>query len=333
MKDLNKLENVSHEPLLRENPRKFVIFPIQYTDIWQMYKKAEASFWTAKEVDLSKDLADWKKLKPDEKKFILHVLSFFAAFDGIVCENLMERFSQEVQVTEALCFYGFQIAMENVHSEIHCLLIDTFTRDTEERDYVMKTIESMPSVKKKIDWALGWIADDSASFPERLIAFAAVEGIFFSGSFASIFWLKKRGFMPGLTSCNELISRDEGLHCDFACLMFKHVVNKPSRTRVIQIVGEAVAIEQEFLTEALLVNKIGMNCQLMSKYVEFVADRLLFELGCTKIHNVENPLDFMKHVCLEGKTSVLEKKIDECRKAGVMNKQDVDRVFTLDAIF
>ncbi|CAG7837933.1 unnamed protein product [Allacma fusca] len=311
MRPLDNKENVADEPLLRENPRRFVIFPIQYKDIWQMYKKAEASFWTAEEVDLSKDQGDWEKLKPDEKKFISHVLAFFAASDGIVNENLVERFSQEVQVTEARCFYGFQIAMENVHSEMYSLLIDTYIKDNDERDYLFNAIETMPCVKKKADWALSWIADDSASFAERVIAFAAVEGIFFSGSFASIFWLKKRGLMPGLTFSNELISRDEGLHCDFACLMFKHVVNKPPQTRVIQIVREAVVIEQEFLTEALPVDMIGMNCQLMRKYIEFVADRLLLELGCPKIYNVENPFDFMEHISLEGKTNFFEKKVED----------------------
>jgi len=294
------------EPLLRENPRRFVVFPIQYHDIWQMYKKAEASFWTVEEVDLSKDFADWEtKLKPEEKHFISHVLAFFAASDGIVNENLLERFSQEVQVTEARCFYGFQIAMENVHSEMYSLLIDTYIKDVQEREFLFNAIETMPFVKKKADWALAWIADDKASFADRIIAFAAVEGIFFSGSFASIFWLKKRGLMPGLTFSNELISRDEGLHCDFACLLFKHVVNKPEESRIVQIIRDAVVIEQEFLTEALPCDMIGMNCDLMRRYIEFVADRLLVELGCQKIYNSENPFDFMEHISLEGKNQLL----------------------------
>ncbi|CAL8087032.1 unnamed protein product [Orchesella dallaii] len=325
--------SVEDEPLLRENPRRFVVFPIQYHDIWQMYKKAEASFWTVEEVDLSKDISDWDgKLKPEERKFVSHVLAFFAASDGIVNENLVERFSQEVQITEARCFYGFQIAMENVHSEMYSLLIDTYIKDNAERDYLFNAVETMPCVKKKADWALSWIADKNSTFAERVIAFAAIEGIFFSGSFASIFWLKKRGLMPGLTFSNELISRDEGLHCDFACLMFKHIVNKPDENTIVSIIRDAVVIEQEFLTEALPVAMIGMNCELMRRYIEFVADRLLLELGCQKIYNVENPFDFMEHISLEGKTNFFEKKVGEYQKAGVMNKKD-EMVFTLDADF
>lgn len=320
------------EPLLRDNPRRFVIFPIQYQDIWQMYKKAEASFWTVEEVDLSKDMKDWENLKPSERHFISHVLAFFAASDGIVNENLVERFSQEVQVTEARCFYGFQIAMENVHSEMYSLLIDTYIRDPEEREFLFNAIETLPCVKKKADWALDWISSKSANFGERIIAFAAVEGIFFSGSFASIFWLKKRGLMPGLTFSNELISRDEGLHCDFACLMFKHLVQKPSKDRVIEIISEAVKIEQEFLTDALPVNMLGMNCDLMSQYIEFVADRLLVELGVDKIYNTKNPFTFMELISLEGKTNFFEKKVGEYQKAGVMANR-LDNVFTLEADF
>ncbi|XP_033207518.1 ribonucleoside-diphosphate reductase subunit M2 isoform X4 [Belonocnema kinseyi] len=270
------------EPLLKENPRRFVIFPIQWPDIWQMYKKAEASFWTVEEVDLSKDLPDWHKLTDSERHFVSHVLAFFAASDGIVNENLVERFSQEVQVTEARCFYGFQVAMENVHSEMYSLLIDTYISDPTQRDFLFNAVETLPCVTKKANWALNWISNDTATFAERVIAFAAVEGIFFSGSFAAIFWLKKRGLMPGLTFSNELISRDEGLHCDFACLMFKHIVQKPEQERVISIIKNAVVIEQEFLTDALPVEMIGMNCKLMCQYIEFVADRLLVELGCPK---------------------------------------------------
>lgn len=235
------------------------------------------------EVDLSKDMTDWEKLTDNERYFISHVLAFFAASDGIVNENLVERFSQEVQVTEARCFYGFQIAMENVHSEMYSILIDTYIKDREQRDYLFNAIETMPAVKRKADWALSWISSESANFGERVIAFAAVEGIFFSGSFASIFWLKKRGLMPGLTFSNELISRDEGLHCDFAVLMFKYLVQKPSKERIIEIIRDAVKIEQEFLTEALPCNLIGMNCELMSEYIEFVADRLLVELDVGKV--------------------------------------------------
>ncbi|XP_075992110.1 ribonucleoside-diphosphate reductase subunit M2-like [Anticarsia gemmatalis] len=320
------------EPLLRDNPRRFVIFPIQYPDIWDMYKKAEASFWTVEEVDLSKDLYDWETLKDSEKHFIKHVLAFFAASDGIVNENLVERFSQEVQVTEARCFYGFQIAIENVHSEMYSMLIDTYVRDPQERDFLFNAIETLPCVKKKADWALQWIASKTATFGERIIAFAAVEGIFFSGSFASIFWLKKRGLMPGLTFSNELISRDEGLHCDFACLMFKHLVQKPSAERVLQIIKDAVVIEQEFLTDALPVRLLGMNCDLMSQYIEFVADRLLVELIGEKHYNTKNPFDFMNLISLEGKTNFFEKKVAEYQKCGVMANQ-MDNVFTLDAEF
>ncbi|CAB3239589.1 unnamed protein product [Arctia plantaginis] len=320
------------EPLLRDNPRRFVIFPIKYPDIWQMYKKAEASFWTVEEVDLSKDLADWASLKDSERHFIKHVLAFFAASDGIVNENLVERFSQEVQVTEARCFYGFQIAMENVHSEMYSLLIDTYVKEPQEREFLFNAIETLPCVKKKADWALNWIASQTATFGERIVAFAAVEGIFFSGSFASIFWLKKRGLMPGLTFSNELISRDEGLHCDFACLMFKHLVQKPSKAHVLKIIKDAVVIEQEFLTDALPVRLLGMNCDLMSEYIEFVADRLLLELIGEKHYNTKNPFDFMNLISLEGKTNFFEKKVGEYQKWGVMANQ-MDNVFTLDAEF
>lgn len=320
------------EPLLKDNPRRFVIFPIQYQDIWEMYKKAEASFWTVEEVDLSKDMTDWENLTSGERHFISHVLAFFAASDGIVNENLVERFSQEVQVTEARCFYGFQIAMENVHSEMYSILIDTYIRDPKERDYLFNAIETLPCVKRKADWAMAWISSKSANFGERIIAFAAVEGIFFSGSFASIFWLKKRGLMPGLTFSNELISRDEGLHCDFACLMFRHLVQKPSKERIIEIISEAVKIEQEFLTDALPVNLIGMNCDLMSQYIEFVADRLLRELGVDNVYNTPNPFSFMELISLEGKTNFFEKKVGEYQKWGV-TANPMNNVFTLDADF
>ncbi|XP_067634165.1 ribonucleoside-diphosphate reductase subunit M2 [Eurosta solidaginis] len=320
------------EPLLKENPRRFVIMPIEYPDIWQMYKKAEASFWTVEEVDLSKDMDDWARLSDNERHFISHVLAFFAASDGIVNENLVERFSQEVQITEARCFYGFQIAMENVHSEMYSILIDTYIKDGQQRDYLFNAIETMPAVKRKADWALAWISSKAANFGERVIAFAAVEGIFFSGSFASIFWLKKRGLMPGLTFSNELISRDEGLHCDFACLMFQHLVQKPSRERITEIIAEAVKIEQEFLTDALPVNLIGMNCKLMSDYIEFVADRLLVELNVGKVYNTPNPFSFMELISLDGKTNFFEKKVGEYQKWGVTANR-MDNVFTLDADF
>merc|ERR1719468_88480 len=318
------------EPLLKENPRRFVILPIQYNAIWQMYKKAEASFWTAEEVDLSKDLTDWDKLKPDERYFISHILAFFAASDGIVNENLVERFMQEVQVPEARCFYGFQIAIENIHSEMYSLLIDTYIKDGQEKDFT--AIDTIPAIKRKAEWALKWIDSKNASYAERIIAFASVEGIFFSGSFAAIFWLKKRGLMPGLTFSNELISRDEGLHTDFACLMFKHLVNKPSQDKIYEIVKDAVAIECEFLTDALPVALIGMNCDLMVQYIKFVADRLLVELECEKVYKTTNPFDFMELISLEGKKKFFEKRVGEYQKMGVMSSKE-DNKFTLDADF
>uniref|UniRef100_A0A8C6SFK3 Ribonucleoside-diphosphate reductase subunit M2 n=1 Tax=Neogobius melanostomus TaxID=47308 RepID=A0A8C6SFK3_9GOBI len=318
------------EPLLKENPRRFVIFPIQYHDIWTMYKKAEASFWTAEEVDLSKDLQHWESLKAEERFFISHVLAFFAASDGIVNENLVERFTQEVQVTEARCFYGFQIAMENIHSEMSVMAPDSTI------EYLFNAVETLPCVKKKADWAINWIGNKSAAFGERVVAFAAVEGIFFSGSFAAIFWLKKRGLMPGLTFSNELISRDEGLHCDFACLMFKHLVNKPSAETVRSIITDAVAIEQEFLTDALPVKLIGMNCELMKQYIEFVADRLMLELGFDKVPTPDiqtvKPFDFMENISLEGKTNFFEKRVGEYQRMGVMSGPS-DNTFRLDADF
>ncbi|XP_006916767.1 ribonucleoside-diphosphate reductase subunit M2 B [Pteropus alecto] len=307
--------NENEEPLLRKSSRRFVIFPIQYPDIWKMYKQAQASFWTAEEVDLSKDLPHWNKLKSDEKYFISHILAFFAASDGIVNENLVERFSQEVQVPEARCFYGFQILIENVHSEMYSLLIHTYIRDPKKRDFLFNAIETMPYVKKKADWALRWIADRKSTF-----------------AFAAIFWLKKRGLMPGLTFSNELISRDEGLHCDFACLMFQYLVNKPSEERVREVIVNAVEIEQEFLTEALPVGLIGMNCVLMKQYIEFVADRLLVELGFSKIFHAENPFDFMENISLEGKTNFFEKRVSEYQRFAVM-AETTDNVFTLDADF
>lgn len=293
-----------------------------------MYKKAEASFWTAEEVDLSKDLADWESLNDDERHFVSHVLAFFAASDGIVNENLVERFSQEVQIPEARCFYGFQIMIENIHSEMYSLLIDTYIRDPIQREYLFSAVENIPCIRKKADWALRWISDENSTFGERLVAFAAVEGIFFSGAFASIFWLKKRGKMAGLTFSNELISRDEGLHTDFACLLFSLLKNKPSNETVKKIISEAVAIEQEFMTDALPVKLIGMNSDLMKRYIEFVADRLFVALGFEKQYSVENPFDFMDLISLQGKTNFFEKRVSEYQKAGVMQK-DHEKVFSL----
>ena len=284
-----------------------------------MYKKAEASFWTAEEIDLSKDLHDWnKKLNDDERFFISHVLAFFAASDGIVNENLVERFSGEVQIPEARCFYGFQIMMENIHSETYSLLIDTYISEPRQRTYLFNAIENIPCIAKKADWALKWISDEKSTFACRLIAFAAVEGIFFSGSFASIFWLKKRGLMAGLTFSNELISRDEGMHTDFACLLFSHLRNKPSKELVLSIITEAVTIEQEFLTDALPCALLGMNSKLMCQYIEFVADRLLLALGNPKHYNATNPFDFMENISLAGKTNFFEKRVGDYQKAGIM---------------
>ncbi|PVH99461.1 hypothetical protein DM02DRAFT_615069 [Periconia macrospinosa] len=307
------------EPLLQENPQRFVMFPIKYHDVWQMYKKAEASFWTAEEIDLSKDLHDWnKRLNDDERFFISHVLAFFAASDGIVNENLVERFSGEVQIPEARCFYGFQIMMENIHSETYSLLIDTYISEPKQRNYLFNAIDNIPCIRKKADWALRWISDKNSTFATRLIAFAAVEGIFFSGSFASIFWLKKRGLMPGLTFSNELISRDEGMHTDFACLLYSLLKKHPSRELVESIICEAVEIEKEFLTEALPCALLGMNSTLMCQYIEFVADRLLLTLGVPKYYNATNPFDFMENISLAGKTNFFEKRVGDYQKAGVM---------------
>lgn len=320
------------EPILKKNNERFVLFPIEHNDIWQFYKKAEASFWTAEEIDLSQDLVDWnEKLNDDEKHFVKHVLAFFAASDGIVNENLAENFLSEVQYTEAKFFYGFQIAIENIHSETYSLLIDTYIKDGKEKNYLFNAIETIPCVGKKADWALRWI--DEGSYAERLIAFAAVEGIFFSGSFCSIFWLKKRGLMPGLSFSNELISRDEGLHCDFACLLYNnHLVNKLPKETVTMIIKDAVEIEKEFVTDAIPVKLIGMNAELMQQYIEFVADRLLGELGCDPIYNTSNPFDFMDMISIQGKTNFFEKRVAEYQKAGVLNSGE-NQSFSLDEDF
>jgi len=302
------------EHILEENKSRFVMFPIKYHDIWEKYKTAEHSFWTAEEIDLAQDLTDWNdKLNDDEKHYIKNVLAFFAASDGIVNENLAENFLKEVQYAEAKSFYGFQIAMENVHSETYSLLIDTYIKDDKEKDHLFNAIDTVPSVKKKAEWALKWIESDS--FAERLIAFAAVEGIFFSGSFCSIFWLKKRGLMPGLAFSNELISRDEGLHCEFACLLHnKYIQNKVSSDRITQIITEAVEIEKEFVTDSLPVSLIGMNAKLMQQYIEFVADYWLVALGCKKFYNAVNPFDFMDMLSLQNKSNFFEKRTSEYQK-------------------
>jgi len=320
------------EPILKDNPGRFVIFPIQHDDIWKFYKNAEASFWTAEEIDLSGDLIDWdQKLNDDERHFIKHVLAFFAASDGIVNENLAENFVSEVQYTEAKFFYGFQIMMENIHSETYSLLIDTYIKDNKEKDYLFNAMEHMPCVQKKADWALRWI--ENGSFAERIVAFAAVEGIFFSGSFCSIFWLKKRGLMPGLCFSNELISRDEGMHCDFACLLYnKHIEYKLDKTVIKEIILDAVRIEKEFVSDSLPVKLIGMNAELMCQYIEFVADRLLIALGNSREFNVENPFPWMDMISLQGKTNFFEKRVGDYRKSGVNTSRE-EQVFTLDEDF
>lgn len=323
----------SVEPILQENKNRFVIFPIKHHDIWEWYKKMEASFWTAEEIDLSQDINDWNnKLNEEERYFIKHILAFFAASDGIVNENLAENFVNEVQYAEAKFFYGFQIMMENIHSETYSLLIDTYVKDESERDELFNALEVFPAIKKKADWALKWIESDS--FAERLIAFAAVEGIFFSGAFCSIYWLKKRGLMPGLTFSNELISRDEGVHCDFAVHLHNHhLVNKVPKSRIREIIVDALNIEREFITESLPVSLIGMNAALMTQYLEFVADRLLVELGCDREYNTSNPFDFMDMISLQGKTNFFEKKVAEYQKSGVMNTDSDAQKISFDADF
>lgn len=320
------------ELLLRENKDRFVILPIKYPEIWEMYKKCEASFWTAEEIDLSDDMKHWESLNPGEKHFISHILAFFAASDGIVNENLAVNFMSEVQLPEARCFYGFQIMMENIHSETYALLIDTYIKDPAEKDRLFHAIDTVPCVGKKAEWALRWI--NNGTFAERLIAFAAVEGIFFSGSFCSIFWLKKRGLMPGLTFSNELISRDEGMHCEFACLLYRMLENKLSKEAATAIITDAVEIEKEFISDALPVSLIGMNAKLMSQYIEFVADRWLGELGYPKVYGASNPFDFMEMISLQGKTNFFEKRVGDYQKSGVLNTGGGDnKGFSLDEDF
>ncbi len=324
-------DEIQKEPLLQENKDRFVLFPIKYQDIWKMYKQAEASFWTAEEIDLAQDQTHWENLNDGERHFISHVLAFFAASDGIVNENLAINFMNEVQYPEARCFYGFQIMMENIHSETYSLLIDTYIKDPVEKKRLFNAMDTIECVQKKAEWALRWIGN--GSFMERLVAFAAVEGIFFSGSFCSIFWLKKRGLMPGLTFSNELISRDEGLHCDFACLLYSsYLKTKMTREQVVAIIADAVAIEQEFVTSALPVDLIGMNSRLMNQYIEFVADRLLLSLGYTKHYNATNPFDFMEMISLQGKTNFFEKRVAEYQKAGVMTEKG-SNAFSLNEDF
>ena len=320
-----------NEPLLQPNKNRFVLFPIEHEDIWEFYKIAVANFWVPEEINFAEDLKDWnEKLNDDERHFITHILAFFAASDGIVNANLAEDFIGKVQYTEAQFFYGFQIAIENIHSHTYSLLIDTYVKDQKEQDYLFSAIDTIPAVKKKADWALRWIV--KGDFVERLLAFAIVEGIFFSGSFCAIFWLKNRMLMPGLAFSNELISRDEGVHRDFACLLYRdHIVNKLPEEKIYATIREAVEIEKEFLTEALPVRLIGMNSDSMSQYIEFVADHLLLELGLQKIFNSENPFDFMDMISLEGKTNFFEKKVSEYQKAGVVDEDNKE--FNLDEEF
>lgn len=320
------------EMLLEDNPNRFVIFPIKHNDIWDMYKQAEASFWTAEELDLAHDYKDWEGMNDNERHFISHILAFFAASDGIVNENLALNFSNEIQVPEARCFYGFQIAIENIHSEVYSLLIDTYVRDNETKMKLFNAIETVPCVHKKASWALQWCDRKYAAFAERLIAFAAVEGIFFSGSFCAIFWLKKRGLMPGLSFSNELISRDEGLHCDFACLLYSKVTNRLPESRVLEMIDNAVKIEKEFISEALPVELIGMNSKMMCTYIEFCADRLLSALGYNKHYKASNPFDWMDMISLQGKTNFFEKRVGEYAKSGV-GVDSTKQVFALDEDF
>mmetsp|Transcript_43710 Transcript_43710/g.77366 ORF Transcript_43710/g.77366 Transcript_43710/m.77366 type:complete len:347 (-) Transcript_43710:86-1126(-) len=325
----------SKDPLLMDNPRRWVMFPIEHADIWEMYKKHEASFWVAEEIDLSHDNRDWDQLTDSERHFVKHVLAFFAASDGIVIENLAGQFSMEIQLPEARAFYGFQIAMENIHSETYSLLIQQYIRDPSEQDEVFNAIQTMPAVQAKAEWAIQWMNREN-SFAERLVAFASVEGILFSGSFCAIYWLKKRGLMPGLTFSNELIARDEGLHAEFACLLYRKLQNPLPEDVIHSIIQGAVDVERQFICESLSCDLIGMNSMLMTKYIEFVADRLLVALGHSKIFNATNPFDWMELISMQGKTNFFEKRVGEYQKAGVMTptaSQDESKMFSLDADF
>ncbi len=329
---IHHIKKKKEEALLATNPSRFVIFPIEHDKVWQMYKKAEGSFWTAEELDLSKDRAHWETLTDNERHFIKHVLAFFAASDGIVNENLAMNFMKEVQWPEARCFYGFQIAMENIHGETYSLLIDTYIKDTAEKHKLLNAIETIPCVKKKAEWAMHWMESEEADFASRLMAFAAVEGIFFSGAFCSIFWLKERGVMPGLTTSNEFISRDEGLHTEFACLLYSYLATKLSKTKAHKMIREAVKCEKEFITDALPCSLIGMNSKMMGQYIEFVADRLLVQLGYPKIWEAKNPFPFMERISLEGKDNFFEKRVSNYSKAGV-GKSAEAMTFATDADF
>jgi len=319
-----------NEPLLTPDDNRFVMFPIQHNDIWEMYKKQVDCFWRPEEIDLTKDLKYWESLNDDERFFVSMILAFFAASDGIVLENLASRFMNDVQLSEARAFYGFQIAMENIHSHTYSLLIETYIKDKSEKNRLFNAIENFPCIKKKSDWAQKWINDNRSSFATRLVAFACIEGIFFSGAFCSIYWLKKRGLMPGLTFSNELISRDEALHCEFAILLYSKLVKKMDKSRIHEIIKEAVEIETEFICNALPCRLIGMNSELMTQYIQFVADRLSVQLGYKKIYNVTNPFDFMELISLEGKTSFFEARVGEYSLA---NKTGTDRAFEINEDF
>ena len=318
------------EPLLTESKNRYVMFPIEDQDIWGMYKKQVECFWRAEEIDLSKDFQGWNKLNENEQYFIKMIIAFFAASDGIVLENIAIRFMSDVQLSEARAFYGFQIAMENIHSEVYSLLIETYIKKKSEKEILFKSLENFPCIKKKADWAIKWINDEKSDFATRLVAFACVEGIFFSGAFCSIYWLKKRGLMPGLTFSNELISRDEALHTEFAVLLYTKLQNKLTKEKIYEIIKESVKIEQEFICEALPCRLIGMNAKLMSQYIEFVADRLVVQLGYEKIYNSQNPFDFMEMISIEGKTNFFEKRVGEYALA---TKDKDDTVFDIDDNF
>ena len=324
------MSKTQNEPLLTEDENRYVMFPIKDHDVWSMYKKQIDCFWRAEEIDFSKDLSSWETLTDNERFFIKMILAFFAASDGIVLENLGVRFMSEVQLSEARAFYGFQIAMENIHSEVYSLLIDTYVKDNEEKSKLFEAVQNFPCIKKKAEWAIKWINDKRSSFAARLLAFACVEGIFFSGAFCSIYWLKKRGKMPGLTFSNELISRDEALHTEFAILLYKKLQKQLPKKKVYDIIKEAVEIEKEFICEALPCRLISMNSKLMSQYIEFVADRLLVQLGYEKVYNVSCPFDFMEQISIEGKTNFFEKRVGEYALA---NKDKDDNTFNLDDAF
>ncbi len=324
---------IEKEPILEENPNRFVLFPIKYDKLWEAYKKAESSFWTAEEIDFSKDTNDWDKLTDNEQYFIKNIIAFFAGSDGIVLENLVGNFCNEIQIPEARCFYGFQIAIENIHSEVYSLLIDKYVKDVKEKDILFNAIEEIPCVKRKAEWAIKWMSKDSASFAKRVVAFAVVEGIFFSGSFCAIFWLKKRGLMPGLTFSNELISRDEGMHTDFAVLIYSMLTNKLESEEIYKIVTEAVEIEKNFINDSIPCAMIGMNSDLMSQYIEYVADRLIVQLGYAKYYNSDNPFDFMQLISMENKTNFFEKRVSEYSLANVKVDKDVNDEIEFDADF